>query len=355
MDLDTARRTPSRAAVSCLVWALIVVGTAAVFLAVAADAPDLTALKQDYRRPSKIPFPAENPYSDAKTTLGQTLFFDPRLSGPGTMSCATCHNPTFGWEDGLAVGVGHNAKKLRRATPTVLNLAWAELLMWDGSKDGLEDQATGPMENQAEMDKPIDALVAELAGFPGYRRLFRAAFGSEAISRLTIAQALATFERTLVSNRAPFDRWIDGDDAAIGADAQRGFVLFTGKANCAVCHTGWRFTDDGFHDVGLASDDLGRGEKMPDVPPLQHAFKTPTLRNIGARAPYMHDGSLRTLRDVVKHYNDGFLERESLSAEMHRLDLSAAEIDDLVAFMLTLTSRDDAVVVPELPTAEQGL
>jgi cytochrome c peroxidase len=313
----------------------------------------LDAWKQAYRRPASIPFPKDNPYTEAKADLGHTLFFDPRLSGANTMSCATCHNPALGWKDGLGHGVGHDAKPLGRATPTLLNLAWADVLMWDGRKSDLEDQATGPIEAAAEMDQSMPELLAELGEIPGYRRLFREAFGRDGITRSDLAQAIATFERTLVSNKAPFDRWIAGDEAAIDESAKRGFAIFNDKGNCAACHSGWRFTDDGFHDIGLKSEDIGRGAEMPGEPLLQHAFKTPTLRNIDQRAPYMHDGSSASLREVVVHYDTGFLQRPSLSPEMHRLGLTETEIADLVAFMHTLTSRDDQIPIPVLPTKEQ--
>ena len=319
----------------------------------AAEPTQIEALKQKYHRPTSIPFPKNNPYTDAKADLGHTLFFDPRLSGPNTISCASCHNPALGWKDGLGHGVGHDAKQLGRATPTILNLAWADLLMWDGRKDGLEDQATGPIEAAGEMNQPIPELLAELSAIPGYRRMFREAFGRDEITKVNLAQAIATFERTLVSNKAPFDRWIDGDEAAVSESAKRGFVAFNGKGNCASCHSGWRFTDDGFHDIGLKSEDPGRGAQVPGEPSLQHAFKTPTLRNIDQRAPYMHDGSAANLRDVVIHYNTGFVQRPSLSPEMHRLGLADAEIADLVEFMHTLTSRDDKISIPVLPTKEQ--
>jgi cytochrome c peroxidase len=319
----------------------------------AAEPISLDKLKQKYHRPASIPFPKNNPYTDAKADLGHALFFDPRLSGANTMSCASCHNPALGWKDGLGLGVGHDAKKLGRATPTVLNLAWADLLMWDGRKDGLEDQATGPIESEGEMAQPVPALLAELAEIPGYRRMFRDAFGSDEITKEKLSKAIATFERTLVSNKAPFDRWIEGDEAAISASAKRGFVAFNGKGNCAACHSGWRFTDDGFHDIGLKSQDIGRGAQVPGEPSLQHAFKTPTLRNIDQRAPYMHDGSSANLREVVIHYNNGFVQRPSLSSEMYRLGLTEGEIADLVEFMHTLTSRDDKISIPVLPTKEQ--
>ena len=315
----------------------------------------LAALKAKYRRAASIPFPAGNPYSDAKSALGGMLFFDPRLSLAGTMSCATCHNPGVSWQDGLPRSIGHDEKPLPRATPTVVDLAWADLIMWDGRKDGLEDQVSGPVGTAAEMGGSLEHAVAAVAAVPGYGRAFSRAFGTDKVTFARIAQAIATFERTLVSNKAPFDRWIDGDEGAIDEAAKRGFALFNGKANCAACHSGWRFTDDGFHDIGLPSLDPGRAAQVPDEPVLQHAFKTPTLRNISQRAPYMHDGSIGTLNAVVVHYDTGFLERPSLSPEMRRLGLSETETSDLVAFMRTLTSVDDPVILPNLPAKEANL
>ncbi len=190
--------------------------------------------------------------------------------------------------------------------------------MWDGRKNSLEDQASGPMSTPAEMGGTLDMVVARVAAVPAYHHAFRTAFGTDEVTFPRIAQAIATFERTEVSNKAPFDRWIDGDESAISESANRGFLLFNNKANCAACHSGWRLTDDGFHDIGLPSADPGRGAQVPGVPALQHAFKTPTLRNVAERGPYMHDGSIATLHDVVVHYDTGFVQRESLSPEMHR-------------------------------------
>jgi cytochrome c peroxidase len=317
-------------------------------------AQPIETLKTKYTRPSSIPFPADNPYTEAKASLGQMLFFDPRLSIAGTMSCATCHNPAFGWQDGHRVGIGHDEKPLPRSTPTVIDLAWTDLMMWDGRKDGLEDQASGPVSAAAEMGGSLSLAVAAVSDVPAYREAFQTVFGSDVVSYPRIAQAIATFERTLVSNKAPFDRWVDGSEEAIDASAKRGFVLFNGKGNCAACHSGWRFTDDGFHDIGLSDADLGRAGQVPDEPALEHAFKTPTLRNIDQRGPYMHDGSVATLRDVVMHYDSGFVDRPSLSPEMRRLHLSPDEVNDLTAFMHTLTSTDDPIAPPILPVKEKN-
>lgn len=313
------------------------------------NSKNLKDVKNDYQRPESIPFPEDNPHSAAKEKLGHMLFFDPRVSGSDWISCATCHNPALGWEDGLETGRGHGMTRLGRHTPTILNLAWGELYFWDGRAASLEEQALGPIQAGVEMNQPLDELVAQLEGIAGYPPLFDDAFGSQEITETRISKAIATFERTVVSGEAPFDRWIAGESDAIGAAAKRGFVLFNDKANCAACHSGWRFTDDSFHDIGLPDDDLGRGKIIPGVKVLEHAFKTPTLREIDRRAPYMHDGSIATLRGVVDHYAEGFVERESLSSEIEPLDLNARERADLVAFLRTLSGIPEPVVVPTLP------
>lgn len=300
-------------------------------------------------RPTSIPFPEENPYSAAKAELGKKLFFDPRLSGSNLISCASCHNPSFGWEDGQPTGSGHGMNRLGRHTPTILNLAWGEIFMWDGRMPSLEEQALGPIQAGVEMAQPLDELVAELQGIEGYRELFEAAFPEQEISGETIGMAIATYERTIVSNRAPFDHWIDGDEGAISESAKRGFVIYNTKANCVACHSGWNMTDDSFHDIGLASEDVGRAAEMNDMPEFKHAFKTPGLRNIVERAPYMHDGSLSTLSEVVDHYAEGFIQRPSLSDDMKPFTLSAEEKQDLIAFLESLSSQDDPVEIPILP------
>ncbi len=315
--------------------------------------PNPVAVKQQFKRPDSIPFPSDNAYSDAKAALGDMLFFDPRLSGGGTMSCATCHNPALAWQDGQKVAFGHAENRLPRATPTLLDLAWGDVMMWDGRKAGLEDQVSGPVSTAAEMGGSLDQAAARVGELPFYADAFRHVFGPGPVTFHHIAQAVATFERTLISNKSPFDQWTDGDEQAIDASAKRGFTLFTGKANCAACHTGWRFTDDAFHDIGLDTNDPGRAGEVPDEPLLMHAFKTPTLRNVALRAPYMHDGSLATLHDVVVEYDTGFIERPSLSPEMHRLGLSTGEVNDLVAFLRTLTSVDDPIAAPVLPVKDQ--
>jgi len=325
---------------------------AASFLLQAANAlDDLSELKEEYERPTEIPYPDHNPYSEAKEDLGKTLYYDPRLSASGTQSCATCHNPSLSYGDGMALGTGHGHKKLGRKSPTTLNLAWDELFMWDGRKSSLEDQATGPIEAAGEMNMSLEKLDKIIKSIKGYEAVFKKAFPKDAnpVSVDNLAKAIATYERGIVSSDAPFDKWIKGDESAISKEAKRGFMLFNGKANCASCHSEWNFSDGSFHDIGLPDNDIGRGKFMPNRKSMQHAFKTVGLRNIELRSPYMHNGSLKTLEEVIEHYNNGFVKRDSLSDQIKTLNLTDQETSDLVEFMKSLTSVDEGVVLPILP------
>jgi len=309
----------------------------------------LAELKAQYRRPETIPFPKDNPYTVEKAALGKKLYFDTRLSAANLLSCAACHSPAYGWGDGQARGVGHNMKPLGRRSPTIVNAAFGEIFMWDGRAGSLEEQALGPIRADVEMNLPIDQLLAKLKGIPEYQPLFKAAFPKDGMTPDNIAKAIATYERTVVSGRAPFDAWIEGDERAIPEEAKRGFVLFNNKGGCQNCHSGWNFTDDSFHDIGLSDADIGRGKLLPAIVKMQQAFKTPGLREITRRGPYMHDGSVATLEAVIEHYNTAGVERPSRSELIKPLALSAQEKADLVAFMKTLTSNMDPTTVPVLP------
>jgi cytochrome c peroxidase len=312
-----------------------------------ADA-ELAAVKTRFRRPDAVPFPAGNPYSEAKARLGRALFFDPRLSGGGTLSCAGCHDPARGWSDGRRTGRGERGQDLKRRTPHLWNLAWAEKLFWDGRADNLEHQSAMPIDSPDEMDRRIDDLVAWLNGDADYRAQFAEAFPeSRDVTANLLAQAIATYERTLVSPPTDFDRWIAGDEKAIPPAARRGFRLFAGKANCAACHSGWAFTDRAFHDIGLPSADRGRGAVL-DLRAADHAMKTPGLRDIGRRAPYMHDGSIATLADVLAHYETGIAARPTLSRDLKRIALTPDERQDLLAFLATLTAPGPIDTAPRL-------
>ena len=313
------------------------------------NAPGTDALKSLYRRPATIPFPKDNPYTPEKAALGKKLYFDTRLSVTSAQSCGSCHSPSFGWGDGLAVGVGYGMQKLGRHSPTVVNAAWGGIFMWDGRLATLEEQALGPIQAAGEMNMPLDQLMKHLGSIPEYKPLFVKVFPEEGMTPKTLAKAIATYERTVVSERAPFDAWIEGDEKAISEEAKRGFAVFNVKAQCAACHEGWNFTNDGFQDIGLPSQDVGRAQFVPGVIKMEHAFKTPGLREIARRAPYMHDGSLATLEQVVEHYDHGGVDRPSRSDLMRPLGLTVQEKSDLVAFLQSLTSNLAPTAAPVLP------
>jgi cytochrome c peroxidase len=312
-------------------------------------AAGIDAIKAQYRRPSTIPFPKDNAYTPEKASLGKKLYFDTRLSVTSAQACASCHSPGFGWGDGLAVGVGHGMAKLGRHSPTIINAAWSSIFMWDGRLASLEEQALGPIQSPGEMNMPIDQLMDRLASVPEYKPLFDTAFPNEGMKAKTLAIAIATYERLVVSEPAPFDAWIDGNEKAISDEAKRGFALFNGKAQCSSCHEGWNFTNEGFQDIGLPSDDVGRGKFVPGVIKMQHAFKTPSLREISRRSPYMHDGSIATLEQVVEHYDRGGVDRPSRSDLIRPLGLTSQDKSDLVAFLKTLTSDLSPTAIPVLP------
>jgi cytochrome c peroxidase len=310
--------------------------------------PATASVLADFVRPTTVPYPDYNPYSKAKVELGRKLFFDTALSGDGSRSCATCHAPVSGWQDGVSRHEALDGTLLGRRTPSAQDGAWGELFFWDGRAASLEAQALGPVQSALEMNQTLDGMVKTLAANPEYAGLFATAFPENPrITPDTVAKAIATFERSLVSGITPFDRWVEGDPKAISPEAKRGFDIFTGTAGCVSCHSGWQFTDHAFHDIGLPGDDVGRGAIIK-VPELNHAFKTPTLRNVADRAPYMHDGSIGTLEGVVEHYRNGIVQRPTLSPDLPRIDvLSDCDIADLVAFLHTL-SPDPATAADSL-------
>ena len=326
--------------------AILVLGTGMALSA--GGSSERMAWQAKFHRPEEIPFPTNNPYSEAKANLGHMLFFDPLLSGSRTHSCATCHNPSLSWGDGLARAVGEKTMSLR--APTLLNVAWTPKLAWDGHFRNLEAVAFGPISSPIIMNLSEKELISRLSVITGYDDAFDAAFGEGPVTKHKVELALATFERTIVSGEAPFDRWIKGDEKAINDGAKRGFDLFVGKANCVACHSGWAFTDSSFHDIGSATgDDIGRGKLFPTSVSLRYAFKTPTLRDVARRAPYMHDGSEATLGAVIDLYDRGGIDRPSRSEYIRPLNLSDAEKSDLIAFLQTLTSEPVPISVPTLP------
>jgi cytochrome c peroxidase len=325
---------------------------AGVALVAAAQASSVEHITTDpWLRPAVAPAPADNAVTPARVELGRALFFDTRLSAKEALSCASCHNPAFAWTDGRPTAVGNDMKILRRSSPTILNAAFNPLQMWDGRKTTLEDQALGPF-GPDEQNLPLDELARRVQSHPGYVQMFKHAYPGEEISSATIAKAIASFERTVLSTESPFDRWREGDEQAISASAKRGFELFNGKADCALCHQGFNFTDNGFHNIGLkaqaGNEDAGRYEQRK-VAVLKGAFKTPTLRDVALTAPYMHNGCYDTLEQVVDHYDRGGDDKSNLSENIRPLHLSAQEKQDLVAFLDSLTGAPAPVVVPRLP------
>ena len=311
---------------------------------------DRAAAKAKFKRPAEPPFPKDNSFSPAREVLGKALFFDPRLSGANSTACASCHNPAFSWGDALPLGVGFGSKELGRRTPTILNVAWGEEYFWDGRASALEEQALGPIKSAGEMNMPLDKMVAKVSAIEGYKPLFEKAYPNEGINEKTVAKAIATFERTVVSGTAPFDEWVNGRENAISDSAKHGFDLFNTKALCVQCHAGWNFTDDGFHDIGVADNDIGRGKILPQIAAVQHAFKTPTLRNVAQRRPYLHNGSEKNLEEVMKFYNQGgAAKRDSVDINIRPLNLTDQEMRNLCDFMLTLSSCDNPVTIPTLP------
>lgn len=294
----------------------------------------------------EVKHPEDNPSTPAKVALGKRLFFDPRLSGDGKQSCATCHIPALGWADGRPTGVGFEGKVLSRNTPTVLNSAHYSTFFWDGRASSLEEQALGPLFNPDEMNTTPEKLATTLAKAQDYRQPFQEAFGTEPTVD-GAAKALAAFQRALNSSDSPFDRWVRGDRDAMSPAAKRGLRLFMGKADCTACHKGPTLSDDKFHNIGIpgsGTTDKGRFDVTRDPNDLG-AFRTPGLRNVALTGPYMHDGSIKTLRETVTHYEDFDPTFPNLDPLVEKHDLTEQEIDDIVAFMEALTDPK-ATIVP---------
>jgi cytochrome c peroxidase len=320
--------------------------------------------------------PKSNPLTKAKVELGRKLFFDPRLSADEKVSCASCHDPKLAFTDGKTVAEGIGGQRGARNSPTILNAIYNPAQFWDGRVDTLEEQAILPLINPLEMGNPSpETVIARLRQVPEYRESFQAIFGTP-VTIKGLAQAIAAYERTLVSGDSPFDRFIAGDQTAISDAARRGFALFRGKARCSRCHVFNEispfFTDFAYHNTGVAANHpaferlarqafdltqspqaereiaaLGKeqgGEELGRVlvtyqPFDIGSFKTPSLRNVALTAPYFHDGSAKTLAEVVRFYNEGGKPNLNREWDLHPLGLTSGEQRDLVAFMETLTGK----------------
>lgn len=302
----------------------------------AADAPlSRDALwREIFARPAVAPVPD---LEAKRQALGRALFSDTRLSGGGDRSCATCHQPERGYSDGRPRGLGRDGAPLQRNTPHLWNLAPAPAFYWDGRAPTLEAQARVPLHAPNELAIDLPRTLAALASDRQMASQFAAAFpAAPAITEDQIVDAIAAFEKTLVSPPTRFDAWVAGDDSALDERERQGFAIFVGKGGCVSCHGGWRMTDDQFHDIGLPSTDPGRGAVAGGTPGIP-AFKTPGLRLVERTGPYMHDGSLATLEDVVAHYAEARKLRPSLAPTLVRdLKLDPDERAALVAFLKTL-------------------
>ena len=342
-----------------------------------------------------VPVPDRNPVTADKVQLGRKLFFDRRLSANNTVSCAMCHIPEQGFsQNELRLPVGIEGKTVRRNAPTIYNTAYLERLFHDGREISLENQVWAPLLASNEMGNvSIGTVVEKINGLDDYGEQFMRAFG-RGPDMLTIGMALASYERMLVSANSPFDRWYYGnEETAVSASARRGFEVFRGKGRCIACHVVTQefalFTDGRFHNTGIGyfatmkpvdtafevllapgqiehveSDlvrttgtqnirDLGRYEVTGD-PDDRWRFRTPTLRNVELTAPYMHDGSLATLRDVLAYYDRGGVSNEGLDPLIRPLGLSDQEIEDLLAFLLSLTGSNVDALVSDAHAAPIG-
>jgi cytochrome c peroxidase len=289
-----------------------------------------------------IIWPPDNPYSAQKAYLGRLLYFDTRLSADGTVSCGTCHKPNLAFTDGVAVSTGIRGQKGTRNSPTVLNRAYSLAQFWDGRAMTLEQQVLGPMANPLEMGSTHTAVVKTLKSVAGYRVLFTRVFGSDDITVDRVAKAIATFERTIQSGNAPYDRYKAGNPNAMTPQQIHGMDVFINKSKCDKCHEGINFTSNSYANLGIGMDkpkpDLGRYIVTKD-PKDWGAFKTPTLREIEHTAPYMHDGSLKTLEEVVDFYDKGGRPNKNLDERMKKLNLTAVEKKDLVEFLKALSGE----------------
>jgi cytochrome c peroxidase len=296
-----------------------------------------------------VPIPADNPPTEESIALGRKLFFDTRLSADDTVSCASCHDPKTSFTDGMPTAKGIRGQFGKRNAPTVVNAAYYPVLFLDGRAASLEEQVGGPIANPIEMGQTHEVTIAKIAKIPEYKQQFEKVFGPGAITITKIEMVIASYERTMLSGDSPFDRYLYKDDKTAMSDAAiRGLKIFTDKkkGNCSTCHTIGEtyalFSDGKFHNIGAGINssgemtDLGRYEQTSKNAD-RGAFRTPGLRNVALTAPYMHDGSLKTLKDVVDFYAGGGTSNPQLDPEIHELKLSGQERADLVAFLESLT------------------
>lgn len=322
-----------------------------------------------------VPVPEQNPMTPGKIELGKKLFFDRRLSGDGTMSCATCHIPDLAFTDGLDISLSYPTTRNWRNAPTLLNVAFVRNLFHDGRAGSLEEQALFPMMSAFEMNQNLDFLEEEIRIVPEYSAAFHRVFGGD-VTRERIAMAIASFERTLLSRNSPLDRYLDGDEKALSPAARQGLGIFKGKGRCAECHFGVNLSDDRFYALGVPEnpsykDDPRISSTLRFVAKLHNyndyrnlnedpgrylitkdqkdwkAFRTPTLREVAKTAPYMHNGIFATLDEVIDFFDLGGGKGNSI---LKPLGLTPAEKGSLKAFLLeALGGEEFELEHPEVP------
>lgn len=302
--------------------------------------------------PTVVPVPATNLNYQAKVDLGKQLYFDGRLSKNNAISCAFCHNPFTGFADPRQTSIGVGGGIGGRQSPTVFNTGFIPLQFWDGRAGSLEEQAIGPIANPVEMAETHENVVKKLGKIKGYQQQFRAVFGTD-VNLQGIAEAIAAYERTVISTNSAFDKYVLGDAQAMDKTALRGMALFKGKARCILCHNGPNFADNQFHNLGVPQvgpmkEDLGRfyvTQQEQD----KGAFKTQTLRSITETAPYMHDGVFKTLEEVIDFLDQGGGQNPNLSPMVKPLGLTEQEKAELIAFLNALTGEKIKFEMPKLP------
>jgi cytochrome c peroxidase len=371
------------------VWVSVTIAGSLSFAVVSATDPTIAALREAYSSGDQkrwpipdldeavkagfqdighlpdMPVPADNPITDAKKELGKLLFYDPRISVSGQIACASCHDPQLGWGDGKRFAFGHDRKLGKRNAMTLFNTGYYTSLFWDGRASSLEHQAQFPVQDHLEMNQNLATLEKKVRKFKGYRPMFKAAFGSDAITLDRVFKAIATFERSFpVSPKSRFDLFIDGKADALTDEEVQGLHLFRTKARCINCHNTGLFSDNRFHNdgqtlFGSENEDLGLynvTKKTADV----GKFRTPSLREIANTGPWMHHGNFPTLKDVVLFYNLGNPApiqkkymgiRDSLlpvtSPILRKLQLSDAEVKAVLAFLQTITTTPRRLQPPE--------
>jgi cytochrome c peroxidase len=345
--------------IGVLLVALLAIGAPLAFCADTPPTPMTTVSVHSLgpERPGNLPpvvTPLNNPQTQAKILLGKQLYYDTRLSKDNTISCATCHSPAMGWSDAGPTSKGINNQMGGRRAPPVCNAAYSPLQFWDGRAPTLEEQAKGPIANPIEMGNTHEVMLRTVNDIPGYVEEFRKVFGTSPITIDQVAEAIAAYERTIVTTDSPFDRYVKGDQSAMTTQEKHGLEIFNGKGHCTACHWGSYFSDGRFHNLGVApaagaKPDVGRFAVTNDSADMGK-FKTPTVRDAAKRAPYMHNGTEKSLEDVVKLYNlGGGPDAANLDPLMLPLGLSKGEIEALVAFMKRAVVSTNPQIADEKP------